>query len=116
VFALGLLASMLVRWPVIGVVAGFLTDSGTAWRRDRSKNRAMHAVTLLWIAMFAVRLVVEIPLYAAGNIEGLAIARLITGIPLYAPLLLVTWFIVRAVFRPRTGKTSMVELSRRQDK
>jgi hypothetical protein len=45
--------------------------------------------------------VVELPLYFANTPEAtsaLALTKLLMGVPLYAPLLLVSWFIVRAVF------------------
>jgi Protein of unknown function (DUF3159). len=97
-FSLALLVSMLVGWPLVGLIAGFLMEDGVAWRAHRPRFRAMQLITGLWFVMFAARLAVELPLYFAGDIEGLAIAKLLMGIPLYAPLLLVTWFVVRAVF------------------
>ncbi|MCX7522444.1 DUF3159 domain-containing protein [Microbacterium sp. STN6] len=102
VFALALLISMLVRWPLIGLVAGFLMDQGTAWREHKGPMRVMQLITFVWVLMFVARLAVEFPLYLAGNIEALAIAKLLMGIPLYAPLLLLTWLAVRAVFGKRT--------------
>ncbi|MDQ1605941.1 MAG: hypothetical protein QOJ18_308, partial [Microbacteriaceae bacterium] len=32
-----LLLSLLVRWPLIGVIVGFLSNDGTEWRKDRAK-------------------------------------------------------------------------------
>lgn len=98
VFCLAMLVTVLARRPLIGIVAGTLTEQPD-WRSDRTRYRAMQMVTLAWAAMFALRLVVEIPLYTAGNIEALAIARLVTGLPLYAPVFLLSWLIVRGVFR-----------------
>jgi hypothetical protein len=99
-FGLALLVSILVGWPLIGLAAGFLMDVGVSWRANRAQFRIMQLVTVVWLLMFAARLAVELPLYFAHNIEGLAIAKLLMGLPLYAPLLLVTWFVVRAVFAP----------------
>lgn len=99
-FGLALLVSILVGWPLIGLAAGFLMDAGVSWRTNRSRFRIMQLVTVVWLLMFAARLAVELPLYFAHNIEGLAIAKLLMGLPLYAPLLLVTWFVVRSVFAP----------------
>jgi len=94
-----LLISVLVGWPLIGVAAGFLTGEGTSWRSDRRRRRIYAALTLMWCSLFALRLVVQIPLYYAGAIEALGTARLVMGIPLYAPLLVVTWLVIRSIHR-----------------
>ena len=52
--------------------------------------------------MFALRLGVEVPLYLANNAAGLAVAKLVLGIPLYAVVLIITWLLIRSVF-PNIG-------------
>jgi len=98
VYGAAMLVSVLVRWPLIGLAAGYLMGDGLAWRKERAKRRAMQLLTLCWFALFAARLVVQLPLYFADNVSALAIAKLIMGVPLYAPLLLLSWLMVRAVF------------------
>jgi len=93
-----LLVSVLVGWPLIGLAVGYLEGEGTAWRKDRRKFLAMQALTLLWVALFALRLLVQVPLYYSGQVELLATFKLIMGIPLFAPLLVLSWLIVRAAF------------------
>lgn len=93
-----LLVSILVRWPIIGIVVGFLTNEGTAWRKDRAKRRVLYVATWLWVGLFALRLAVEVPLYLAGEVAWLAGTKLLLGVPLYAALLWVTWLLVRAVY------------------
>jgi hypothetical protein len=97
-YGIALLISMLVRWPLIGLAAGYLMDNGIAWRSDRAKYRSMWFVTLFWVLLFAVRLAVELPLFIANDITALAFTKLLLGVPLYAPLVLVSWLVVRAVF------------------
>lgn len=100
-YAAGILISMLVRWPVIGLAAGYLMGDGVAWRSDKRKFRVMQALTFLWLLLFVARLVVQVPLYLAHTDEAtsaLALTKLLMGVPLYAPLLLVTWFVVKAQF------------------
>ncbi len=102
-----LLMSLIARWPLIGIIAGFLTNEGTAWRRDKAKFRVLVVATWLWVGLFALRLVVEVPLYLASEAEGLAAAKLILGVPLYAGVLWVTWLLVRAVYaRSQPGVAS----------
>jgi hypothetical protein len=93
-----LLLSLVVRWPLIGVIVGFLSNDGTEWRKDRAKTKVLTIATWLWVGLFALRLVVEVPLYLSHQVEWLAGTKLLLGVPLYAALLWVTWLLVRAVY------------------
>jgi hypothetical protein len=93
-----ILISLAVRWPLIGVIVGVLTGEGGAWREDGAKRRVMTVATVLWAAMFGLRLAVQVPLYFAGATEWLAGTKLLMGVPLYAVFLWVTWLLVRAVY------------------
>jgi hypothetical protein len=99
VYAAALLISVFVRWPLVGLAVGFLMGDGTAWRADPVKRRVLTILTLCWTGLFVLRLAVQLPLYYAGNVEWLGATRLLMGIPLYAPLLVVSWLMVRAVYR-----------------
>ena len=99
-YALALLISLLVRWPLIGLAVGYLMGDGLLWRANKAKYRAMQLLTLCWFGMFAARLIVQLPLYLADNVSALALTKLLMGIPLYAPLLLLSWLVVRAIYRP----------------
>ena len=101
------LISVLVRWPIIGIAVGYLYGDGVEWRRHRGTYRIGVLATLLWVALFAARLVVQVPLFLAGNTPALAIAHLVMGVPLYVPVLLVTWLLVRGVYpRKNDGEAS----------
>ncbi len=94
-----LLASLLLRWPLIGLIAGVLTNDVTSWRRNKAKRRVLTLATWLWTGVFSLRLIVQAPLYFSGNIELLAAMKLLMGVPLYAAMLWVTWLLVTAVYR-----------------
>lgn len=98
VCVLVLLISLAVRWPFIGVIVGFLVSDAAGWREDRAQRRILTLATWLWVALFAIRLVLELPLFFANNVAALGVVRLITGVPLYALFLWVTWLLVRGVF------------------
>lgn len=100
-----LLVSLAVRWPLIGIIVGLLTNELTEWRADKAKRRVLTIATWLWVGMFSLRLVVQAPLYFAGQTELLAGTKLLMGVPLYAAMLWVTWLLVRAVYN-RDGATS----------
>ena len=97
-YAAALLVSVLVRWPVVGVVTALLRQDGFAWRTDpaqRPRLRRYTAATWLWIALFAARLAVQVPLYLDAATAWLGTARLVMGVPLWALTLWLTWVLVR---------------------
>lgn len=93
-WAVGLLISLLVGWPLIGFAFGALRGDFTAWRRDPSLKRVATVCTLIWFAMFVSRLAVQLPMYFGGHVEALGVARLVMGVPLFALVILLTWLIL----------------------
>jgi len=93
--------SVLLRWPIIGVLVGLLTGSGSKWRNDKSQLRRFSAVTLLWMGLFGGRLAVQLPLYFAGQTEALGVARIAMGVPLYAFCIWMSWLLLRSVLTAR---------------
>ena len=93
-------ASLLVRWPIVGVVVSFMMGDQRTWRRDPVKRRLYTWLTVVWVALFAIRLAVQLPLYLAGDqVVALGIAKIALGLPLYAPVLVLTILGVQAVYR-----------------
>lgn len=90
-----LLVSILIRWPIIGVLIGALTGDAKSWRRNKSKMRRFQTATFLWVGLFAARLLVQVPLYFANETELLGVFRIAMGVPLYALCIWFTWLIVR---------------------
>ncbi|MFM2353416.1 MAG: hypothetical protein RLZZ608_822 [Actinomycetota bacterium] len=95
-----LLVSLAIRRPLIGVITGLLTgDSG--WRSDPAKRTVLTVTTWLWVALFALRLGIQVPLYLTEQAAALAATKLLMGLPLYAAVLWVTWLMIRAVYARR---------------
>jgi hypothetical protein len=97
-FFVALLVSILVRWPLVGLIVGLLFGDVDGWRKDAGKRRILTLASWLWVALFAIRLVLEVPLYYANNVAALGVVRLITSVPLYALFLWGTWLLVRGVY------------------
>ena len=93
------LVSMLVRWPLAGVIWHAVNGDGQGWRRDPRLLRAYMLATLLWTVVFAARFVVQGWLYNAQEDDWLGIARLAMGFPLVAVALLGTVWAVRRAHR-----------------
>lgn len=81
------LLSVVVRWPLVGfiVAAGDpqMAQDPTAWRRDRGLVAVCQRLTLVLVALYAVRVVVMYPLYLAGQVTLLGIAKIALGWPAY---------------------------------
>ncbi|MDQ3152001.1 MAG: DUF3159 domain-containing protein, partial [Actinomycetota bacterium] len=76
--------SILVRRPLLGLVVGGVLGQRTAWRRDRALLRAYGLASWVWVAQYAVRIAVFVPLYLAGEVAGLVAARVALSWPLVA--------------------------------
>jgi len=100
-YGIAFLVSVLVGWPLVGVVVGFARQEGTAWRAIRHHRRVFTGVTMMWVGMFALRLVVEVPLFLAGDVAALAVTKLALGLPLYVPVLALSWLVVRSLYREK---------------
>ncbi|HET6824979.1 MAG TPA: DUF3159 domain-containing protein [Amnibacterium sp.] len=95
-YGLAFLVSLLVRRPLVGVAAAALTQQGE-WRADRRRRRLFAWLTAAWVALFGIRLAVELPLFFAGHqVVALGIARIVLGVPLYALVLVLTVLGVQA--------------------
>jgi hypothetical protein len=97
VLGLAFLVSVIVRWPLAGVIWHGINGDGQSWRRDPRLLRAYTWASLLWTLVFAARLVVQGLLYNADATTWLGIARLAMGYPLVGVALLGTvWAVSRA--------------------
>lgn len=102
VFALAFLVSVIVRWPLAGVVWHGINGDGQSWRKDPRLLRAYTYASLLWTLVFVARLVVQGLLYQADQATWLGVARLAMGYPLIGVALLGTvWAVSRARRTPR---------------
>ncbi|KAB1644032.1 DUF3159 domain-containing protein [Gulosibacter chungangensis] len=99
-YGLALLVSMLVGWPLLGIISGAMYGSWRDWRKQPRILAWMQLITGVWVGLFAARLVVQLPMYFAGAVEALGVARLLMGAPLFGVLVVITVLFVRAVFKP----------------
>lgn len=90
----------IIGWPVLGLVLGPILGEGAQWRGDPIRKAAYRRAGWVWVALFASRIAVQYPLYRAGAVTQLGIARVIMGWPLFLLTGWLTYLILRAV--PRT--------------
>ncbi|MEV0292655.1 DUF3159 domain-containing protein [Nocardia sp. NPDC050710] len=101
VYAGVFLVSILARWPLVGVIWGYLNGHGTEWRTDRRLIRLYDLATSTWVLVFGARYLVQSSLYDTDHTGWLAFARIAMGWPLTAVALAVTvWAVRRAGHLP----------------
>ena len=94
-YVVAMAASVLFRWPFAGLIFGFIRNEGIEWRKDPQRVRAYALATWIIIGVLALRLVVQVPLYLAGNVAALGSTRVAMGLPLYALGLWLAWVVSR---------------------
>jgi hypothetical protein len=97
-YGVAMLVSALIGWPLIGLAVGWLMNDGTRWRDDPRKRRVLFWLTLAWAALFGVRLAVELPLFLTDQVTALGTLKIVMGLPLFAPMVAVTWLAVRGLY------------------
>jgi intracellular septation protein A len=91
------LASILARWPLVGVILGIALGEGRHWRDVPARYRAYLAATWLWVGLFAVRLAVQVPLYLADRPALLGAVNVGLGLPLFGLVIWGSWLLLRRV-------------------
>lgn len=100
-WGVGLLVSILIGWPAIGLIVGMLRGDMTSWRREPNVRRTATWLTVVWLGLFIARLAVQLPLYLSERVEALGVARIVMGVPLFALVIGATWIGIR-----RLGQSS----------
>ncbi|MGO1346383.1 MAG: DUF3159 domain-containing protein [Bifidobacterium psychraerophilum] len=94
--------TVLARVPGIGVLIEFVRNPTLSdfrswldsWRSDKALYAAYTKVTLLWAAIFGLRLIVQVPMYLSDQIALLGTARLVMGVPLFACAIWLSWLMI----------------------
>ncbi|WP_413464332.1 DUF3159 domain-containing protein [Dietzia sp. PP-33] len=97
--------SALARWPLVGVIWGFLDGKGMAWRRDPHARRWYAFATWIWAGLFAIRAVLQYALYLNDEVNWLGAARIAMGWPLAVLAFVATvWAVRRASVHEREAE------------
>lgn len=89
-YLVGSVLSVVVRWPVVGIMVGFADQEAVAagdpfrWRRNAAAVRVCTRLTLVLVAVYVIRVGIMGPLYLADNVAGLTISKVVLGWPLWA--------------------------------
>lgn len=91
--------SVVIRRPVVGYIWGWVHTQDRGWRDVRRAVYAFDVATLVWVAVFASRFLVQQHLYEEDQTGWLGVARIAMGWPLTAIAALVTYGAIRAAQR-----------------
>jgi hypothetical protein len=79
--------SVAARWPLVGFMVGAgdprMAEDPVGWHRDRGLVRVCQRLTLVLVGLFVVRLLIMVPLYLAGEVALLGVAKVVLGWPLW---------------------------------
>jgi hypothetical protein len=98
--ALAWAVSIVIRWPLLGLVVGAVLGQKARWRRDPALLRAYGMGSWVWVLQYLIRVAVFLPLYAAGQVVALGVARVLLTWPLIAACLAVSWWVIRRSLPP----------------
>lgn len=88
-------ASIVLRWPLLGVVVGTLLGQRARWRRDAVLLRAYSLASWVWVLQYVIRVVVFGVLWWSGSVIALGIARTALSWPLVALTIAVSGWVLR---------------------
>ena len=94
-YALAYLISIAVRWPLIGVLVGPLVGEGMEWRKDPKLLSVYTRASWIWVGLFVLRLAVQLPLYLAGDLVALGVAKTAMGFPIFAVAVWLSYLVMR---------------------
>ena len=105
-YLVGALVSILARWPLVGFIVGIgdpdYAQDPTAWRRDRGLVRVASRLTWVLVGLFALRVAVMLPLYLAGEVALLGVAKIGLGWPAYLLAIVVMGWLLATGRTPQT--------------
>jgi hypothetical protein len=100
-YASAYLVSIVIRWPLLGVIVGPITGEGLSWRNDPERLRQYSRASWIWVGVFTLRLAVQLPLYLAGAVLALGIAKTAMGLPIFLIAIWLSYLVLRGESEPR---------------
>ena len=97
--ALAFAFSILIKWPLLGVIVGPIVGTGMRWRQDPDLLRAYSRASWIWVLLNVIRAAVQIPLIQGEELWALAAVRpvfylMVIGVVLWS------WVIIKKALPP----------------
>jgi hypothetical protein len=95
------LLTVAVRYPLVGFMIGAALAEPTSWAQDRGLVRMTSKLTLVLAVPYVLRFAIQLPLFLAGEVVWLGVAKVVLGWPLLIAALAVIGLLLSK------GKTPM---------
>ena len=76
------LVTVAIRKPLVGFIIGAAVGDPTGWARDRGLVKMTSKLTLVLAVPYLTRFVIQLPLFLAGQVVLLGIAKVVLGWPM----------------------------------
>jgi Protein of unknown function (DUF3159) len=74
--------TVAIRKPLVGFIIGAAVGDSTGWTKDRGLVKMTSKLTLVLAVPYITRFVIQLPLFLAGQVVWLGIAKVVLGWPL----------------------------------
>jgi hypothetical protein len=97
------LVSVAVRKPLVGFIIGAAVGDPTGWAKDPGLVRMTSRLTLVLAVPYVTRFVIQLPLFLAGQVVLLGVAKVVLGWPLLIAALTVIGLMLSKGRTPMEG-------------
>jgi hypothetical protein len=104
--ALVSVVTIAIRRPLVGFVVGTALQDPTGWIRDRGLVRLSSRLTAVLAVPYLLRFTIQLPLFLAGEVVWLGVAKVVLGWPLLVAALFVMGLLLskgRTPIEPASG-------------
>jgi hypothetical protein len=96
VYAIVIVLTILVGWPIVGFLVGSVTGDPTAWHSDKAMVRLCSQLTWVLAIPCVIRVAVQLPLWLDHQIGLLGASKIALGWPLQlASFAVMAWLLSR---------------------
>jgi Protein of unknown function (DUF3159) len=97
------LATVAIRRPLVGFIIGAAVGDSTGWVKDRGLVKMTSKLTLVLAVPYITRFVIQMPLFLAGHVVLLGVAKVVLGWPLLIAALAVMGLMLSKGKTPMEG-------------
>lgn len=101
--------SIVVRWPLIGVVLNLLNGHDQSWQKNKTSRYWYDLATFAWALVFAARFAIQQWLYLKDAATALGVTRIVMGWPLTIVAVVITVWAVKKTTREQSESCSKTD-------
>lgn len=95
-YAVVIILTIVIGWPIVGFMVGSVTGDATAWHRDKAMVKLCSQLTWILAIPCVIRVAVQLPLWLDHQIGLLGVSKIALGWPLQlASFAVMAWLLSR---------------------